>query len=433
MSRLAKDRQAQFDIMVAADDKLKAGGDDPLVMAAYQAAKAKVKDYDRQIALQAKRAVPVDAYDPFNIPRRQVRRSYNLKGYKDRTDERGVVHRADEQAYCDGRLFDAILTGRPSSVEFCRERGMLTKAQNEGTGSAGAFLVPEQTETNIIRLVEEYGIFPKYAQRVPMARDLMNVPRRTGGVTATFTQEGASIVESSATWDNVQLVAKKAMVLCRISNELAEDAIVSVADYLSTEAAYAIASKIDDCGFSGDGTSTYGGIVGLKNAFVTNTAGIYQTATGHTTYDSITIKDIALWKGYLPAYALPNAKFYCSQSFYTAVFMQLAASGGGNKMADIANENINYRWLNTPIVITQKLPTLPTGSIVNTIVAYYGDLSKAAFYGAKRDISVQRSTERYFENDQTALRATCRFDVVVHDVGTTQVTGPLVALKMAAS
>jgi HK97 family phage major capsid protein len=49
-----------------------------------------------------------------------------------------------------------------------------------------------------------------------------------------------------------------------MSTEIAEDAVIAIADWLVGEIAYAFASKEDDCGFNGDGTSTYGGMRGIS-------------------------------------------------------------------------------------------------------------------------------------------------------------------------
>src|SRR5262249_46736353 len=160
-----------------------------------------------------------------------------------------------------------------------------------------------------------------------MNRDSMSVPRRTGGVSAFFVGEGAAPLESTATWDEVKLVAKKCAALVRMSTELSEDSLINVADWIVTEIAYAFASKEDDCLFSGDGTQTYGGINGLKNTI--GSAGVY-TATGHATFDVLTTADISMLMGLLPQYALPGAKFFCSQSFYAAVFCRLGVAASGN-------------------------------------------------------------------------------------------------------
>lgn len=303
---------------------------------------------------------------------------------------------------------------------------LLKAAQSEGVGSSGGVLVPDEWVASIINLKEQFGVAARECQKITMNSDTVKWPRRTGGVTASFVTEGVAPTESTATWDDINLVAKKMAALVRLSSELAEDALVSVADYITNEIAYAFASKEDDCLFSGDGTQTYGGIQGLKNLFVTNTAGVF-TATGHATFDVLTAADLNGVMGLLPQYALPNAKWYCSQSFFSYVFRRLAAAGGGNTIQSLSRDLAN-QWLGRPVVISQKLPA--QGTVTGTIVAYYGDMSKAVAFGDRRSVVIKRSDERYFDTDQIGIMGTERFDINVHDVGTASVAGPLVALKM---
>ncbi len=78
----------------------------------------------------------------------------------------------------------------------------------------------------------------------------------------------------------MSLVAKKFGALTKYSRELAEDAVVNLGDYIAGEVAYAFANKEDDAGFNGDGTSSFNGIVGLKNSV--GSAGIKTQGTGNT-------------------------------------------------------------------------------------------------------------------------------------------------------
>src|SRR5262249_3059758 len=139
--------------------------------------------------------------------------------------------------------------------------------------------------------------------------------------------------------------------------------------------------------------------------------------------------DIAGWMGLLPQYAnTPNAKFYCSQSFYRYVFTRLGVAGGGNTIATLQGDS-PYAFLGKPVIISQKLPA-QTSSVTGTIVAYYGDLEKAVALGDRRTVTIKRSQERYFDTDQIGIMGTERFDIVAHDVGTSSAAGALVALRM---
>ena len=48
--------------------------------------------------------------------------------------------------------------------------------------------------------------------------------------------------------------------------------------------------------------------------------------------------------------------------------------------------------------------------------------------GSRRGISVVSDSSRYFDQDLVAIRATQRFDIVVHDRGTASASGGLIQL-----
>ena len=93
--------------------------------------------------------------------------------------------------------------------------------------------------------------------------------------------------ESQATWDNVNLTAKKLAALIRLSTELAEDALINVADWVVAEIAYAFASKEDDCGIPRRRHIDLRRHGRPKTQLATFPTGVY-TATGHTTVDTLT-------------------------------------------------------------------------------------------------------------------------------------------------
>jgi HK97 family phage major capsid protein len=332
-------------------------------------------------------------------------------------------------AYRAGLLLGTILGSDASRARLSRQGVVVQKAQGDSSNAAGATLVPEDWLNVIIDLKEQYSAAMNYPQQVMMTRDTMKVPRRTQGVTAYFPGEGNAPTESIASFDEVSLQAKKMASLVKISTELAEDSMINVASYVTQEMAYAASSKLDDCLFLGDGTSTYGGMVGLKNAFanIANAAGIYQSV-GRTSLDALDARDISMWMGLLPQFAVPTAKFYCSQSFFSTVFRRLASNLGGNTIQTLSGD-IRHAWAGKEIVISQKLP-VQTGSNSGQIVGYYGAMEKAVMHGSKRETTIRRSDERFFDQDSVGLLCSTRADVVVHDIGTASAAGPLVALKL---
>jgi HK97 family phage major capsid protein len=348
-----------------------------------------------------------------------------LKHFRDR-EIAGQTVRAIDQAYTAGMWFKATLFGSAEAQEWCRQHGVpVQKAQGEGVDSAGGFLVPEELMATIIILREQFGVFRRECQLVPMGSDTVSWPRRTGGLTAFFTGENTALTESQAAWDNVNLTAKKLGVLTRLSNEIAEDAIISVADWLVGEIAYAFALKEDDTGFNGDGTSTYGGMRGLTTLAVDGNHNSCKVTASSATLTSLVLKDITGLMGTLPQYALPGARFYMSQQMFFSVVATITAGAGGNRL-DVLTEPVKERLLGFPVSIAQKLPTVTPGS--GKAMFFFGDLSKAALMGERRGVIIRRSDHRYFENDQIGLLGTERFDINVHDMGDNTTPGPLVAL-----
>lgn len=323
--------------------------------------------------------------------------------------------------------------GHAPSVSHCKNHGLSlirTKGHTEGVNSAGGFLVPDEFENELITLRETYGVFRRNARIVPMASDVKRIPKRNTTVTAYFVGEAAAITESQQTFDNVQLVAKKLGVITTVSNELNEDAVVNIGDDIAGEIAYAFSLKEDDCGFNGDGSSSFGGIVGLLNSLTDAT---FQVADmgAVTAYSGVGLPELlASWRK-LPAWAAQrnNVKIYCSKSAYHGIFERLAAAGGGNSMQSLANGITTPSFLGYPVEFTQVIPVTETGGAT---FAYIGDLRQGCILGDRRanSIAFSDSALNAFEQDEIAVRGTERFDIVCANVGGSTASGAMVRLTL---
>lgn len=342
-----------------------------------------------------------------------------LKAFKD-----------EEDAYKSGMFFRATFFGDTKSLEWCREHGVpIVKAAGETVGSTGGYLVPTQFDQAIIDLREEYGTFRKACRLVPMGSDSMSIPRRAGGLTAYFPGENGEITASDKSWSQVSLNAKKLAALSRMSTELAEDAIISIADDLAQEMAYAFAQKEDDCGWNGTGTSAFGNITGVRTRIIdgTHTASAIDAASGHDTFAELDAADLNSVIAVLPKYAEKNAKWYCSQVAWALTFQRLIAAAGGVTMGEMTGGKPMRSYLGYPVIIDQTLPT-SVSDISNTAMLFFGDLALAATMGERRGITVKTSNDRYFEYDQIGIQATERIDINVHDLGDNSTAGPLIGL-----
>lgn len=343
---------------------------------------------------------------------------------------KGVKHfKSAEQAYRFGKFLMAT-ANHSKSVDWCNANGIHLKGHQEGVNSQGGFLVPEEFSNEIITLREQFGVFRKYAGIKPMSRDTLTIPRRTAGLTAYWTGEAKAGTESTQTFDQIQLVAKKMMVLTTTSNELSDDAIVNIADDVAREIAYEFSKKEDDAGFNGDGTSTYGGIIGLANAM--GSAGVVDTTLSTGSLFTTATATIAQYLGQtmaaLPEYAFtPNTKFYMHKTVYHAAVERVTAfGGGGSNVADITGA-IRPNFLGYEVVFVQSMPKATT-TTDGTILWYFGDLSQAAYLGDRKavEIKVSDSALNAFEQDEVVIRGVQRLDIVCANCGDATNAGTIV-------
>jgi HK97 family phage major capsid protein len=328
--------------------------------------------------------------------------------------------------------------GHRKSLAFCERHGITVKAHTEGINSAGGYLVPDEFETELITLREQFGVFRQYARVRPMTSDTLRIPRRKSGLSAYFVGEASAITESTQTFEQVNLIAKKLGVLTTISAELNEDAFVNLADDVAGEIAYEFAKKEDQCGFIGDGTSTYGGIRGVVPTLEAGSAGIQfsTTAAGRDNASSLTIAEISEFMSLLPAYAdTSRTALFMHKSTYHAGFERQFATAGGTSGREYAAGFGGPTFLGYPVVFTQTMTNAAVDLTADGIVALFGDLSLAASFGDRRSTSIQLSDSatvgggNVFEQDEIAVRGTERFDINVHDTGSSTESGPIVGLK----
>lgn len=339
---------------------------------------------------------------------------------------------AEQRAYIAGQHLLATIFQNDRAREWCESNGVpiIKQVMKENDNAKGGFLVADEMARSIIILREEYGVFRREANNVPMGSEVVDWPKHSSGLTVYFPGEGNTITASDAAVDNVKLVAKKMATLTRYSSEVGADAVIALADYITNEIAYAFANKEDECGFNGDGTSTYGGMTGVLNAM--NAGSIYTAATGNTAFSTLDLADFEGVVGKLPQYAHGNAKWYISRAGYWNSAANLANAGSGNTTETVAGGPSQTTFLGYPVVYSQVLNSTLTAQ-TSTNIACFGDLRASAMLGNRSGISVMGSEHRYFESDEVAIRGLERVDVNVHEKGTATAAGAMIVLATPAS
>ncbi len=386
---------------------------------------------EKQVAEQEKPKLPA-----------RPKAAFKLKNFVG--DVNGVT--ADIRAYrfgmwCLARLSNDI-PGRfhfANAMQFARDHFAAVHQENDGT-TGGLYLVPEEFGQDLIDLRERYGVARRLFKIRPMMSDTRTDPRRTGGLTAYFTAEGAAGTESNKTWDQVRLTAKDLMVISRYTAQLSADAVINIGDDLAGEISYAFSNKEDECAFNGTGTSTYGGIQGVRNRLDdvdgsgTDSSGLVAQGTSNT-WSAIVLADFDNVVGKLPQYAdTPNTAWVMHRTFYYSVCEKLVQAAGGVPAYEVREGNRRPRPLfkGYPVEFSQVFPSTTATA---TVVATLGDYSLGASFGDRQGTQISFSEhatiggENVFERNEIAIRGVERFDINVHDVGSSSTPGPIVGLK----
>lgn len=333
------------------------------------------------------------------------------------------------------------------ATKFFEDHLQIVHGEGGGGDTSGAHvLVPDEFSADLIDLKEARGVVRRLFGREPMRSDTKTIPRRKSGLTAYAVGENAAGTESTMALDDIMLVARKWMVLTRMSKELDEDAALNFGDKLAGEIAYAFADKEDQCGFNGDGTSTYHGIRGVRTKLQdvddagTDSAGL-ATGSGNA-YSELTLTDFEGVCGKLPQYAdTPNTCWVAHRAFYFNVMKKLELAAGGVTSMEVATgggagSRQRPMFLGYPVEFSQVMPSTEANSQVCAIL---GDFQMGATFGDRRqetiefDDTVVVGGQSVWERDQIAAKGTERFDINVHEVGDASNPGAIVGLQTAAS
>jgi HK97 family phage major capsid protein len=351
----------------------------------------------------------------------------------------GSIQAADEAAYRAGQFCRAAIFADESAGRWCRDNGVQYAIASQDfrqvrvlTGTAGgqSVLVPDELALPIISLREQYGLARRLCYIHPMASDTASIPRDTGDVTAYFVGRESAPTVSDPTLDNINLVARNVAAETRISNDYAEDSVINLADYVAQKHARAFAAKEDGCLIDGDGTSTYGGIVGLRT-LLTEAGGLagavtVSTAT-HNLFSEIDAADLRKVIGTLPDFPGINPSWITSKPAQNATFGRLTDAAGGNTKFDLGAQ-MPEQWGGYPIVTSQLMPKGLSTDYDAVAMFLFGDLRMGVVFGDRRGMTMMIDPYSLSSYQQVKIINSERFDINCHGVGTTTEAGPIVAL-----
>ena len=230
-----------------------------------------------------------------------------------------------------------------------------------GTDSEGGYLVPDEYEKKLVEALEEEVFFRNLATVIkPSSRD-RTIPIVTSKGEAAWIDEGGQFPESDDSFGQTTISAFKLATMIKVSDELLNDSVFNIEQYISREFGRRIGTKEEEAFFIGDGK---GKPTGIFNATGGAETGVTSTGT------SITFDDVM-------------DLYYSLRSPYRNKAVWLLNDSTVKEIRKLKDGNGNYIWqpsvregepdkiLNRPYRTSIYVPELAAG---NRVMAF-GDYS----------------------------------------------------------
>jgi len=423
-------------------------GDEKMTVDSFRAAMLKVltekhREPTRTGQLEADRAQPGHQQGgaPYGMEPREMLAATALKAFK---GIGAVMGKTDQEvAYRAGMWAMAAIHGNARAIRWCQDAGVQLiqgsreqlgfnqRDLTEGIFTSAGWLVPVEMEAAIIANREEYGVMRRISNVIPMTSASTSFPRITSDATAYFVGEGQSGTKSDSAGDQVTLTLKDLMAWTNIGKSTAMDTVIALAEMVAREQARAFAVKEDACGISGDGTSTYGGIQGIKTLLDTAaySGGKIAAASGHDTFPEIDVSDITSLIGILPVYARAGARWLCSGVFDAVVFGKLKLNAGGNTVQTVQGRIVEGDYAGFPVTVAHHMPAGAATVYNGASIALLGNFDLGVAFGSGSGMMMTVDPYTLAHQNLTRIITTERLDINVHGVNkSTTVAGPIVGL-----
>ena len=300
------------------------------------------------------------------------------------------VFASSEDAYTAGQFLAAV-GGNAKAQEFMA-------AQSEGTDSEGGFTVPTPLASELINLVEDYGVARSVCRRVVMGALTWSVPKLLGHATVYYPNEAQAITESDLTFGQVSLTAKKMAGLVKMSTEISEDSIISMTDTIVRDLAWAFAKEEDYNLFTG-GSLYSGGIQGDASIADTNVASV----------SALALTDLRAAVVAAGQERGLNHQWYFSPTLWNGPIRDLLNAAGGNAISEMTG-GVSPSLFGYKVNLVNAMAGAGA-STTGDLLAVFGDLSVSHYFGDRRSLNFNVLRELYAVNDQVGIVCTQRVDL----------------------
>ena len=332
--------------------------------------------------------------------------------------EKSDVEKSLEGKKASAKFFQSLALGKYDEAQDIARKSWgesyekVDKALNEGTGSAGGFLVPVEFDKTVRMYMDSYSELRSRSTVLKMNTSTLKLNALTATVTVTKPGEANAGTHSQPTFAEPVLTAVKRIGFTIWSNELYEDAEADLVDILARKFAEALAKDEQNDAIN----STMPGSEGLLK--VPGVTAV--TLAPSTTFSSLSWDDISNALSQLESISVNDARG-ASIIMHPTVYHVLRTKKADNgtygsleyylPMAP-TDQDTPKAW-GHDIVLCNQMPAI-TDSAASTKFVVVTNLKNHLFFGDRSGIKVKIMEEGTFnsvnlgETDQQAIRVTKR-------------------------
>ena len=309
------------------------------------------------------------------------------------------------------KYFRTAVKSRSESMAFATLSPDEQKALSEGTDSAGGFLVPPDTQAEMLVRLPQTAVMRRYARVQTTSRDTLRWPIvqahatsgsiYSSGFVGGWVGETPAFSDTDAAFGTFEIPIKKLRVATKLSNDIVSDAAVNILAFLSQNGAENMA-LVEDQGFlAGDGSALQPR--GLLNSGLTtvDVEGSTANTISNTTAATGSAPKLIDLCYALPSQYLSRARWLMRRSIEGKVRKLVDAQGrylwpalSGSGFAAAPREMQGYPIDNTEFMEDD-------GTDARRVLAF-GDLS-AYVIGQRAQITTVVLRERFADTDQVGI------------------------------
>lgn len=267
--------------------------------------------------------------------------------------------------------------------------------------------LPVGYSAEVVELVSQFGAARKFGTVYPLGNGTLKLPKLSTDTDFGLIASSGTVTEVSPGTAWVTFNAEKFGGLVRLPEEIDEDSIFSIGQFVARYSARKLA-KVEDTQFfisTGAGSGANGSVEGLTKSTITNSK-VTQMASTKTKYSDATLTNIRTIRSVVDAPAISMGAYYMHPSFEQHL-SGLNTAGDkpyqANGVMGATLDGFKINWVDV-------MPAYSTSANVSKVFILFGDLS-FQYLGVRGGIRFDTSKEAGFATDEILLRALERLTI----------------------